>query len=124
VTRVGVQSLREDQGSLREALASLRALLLAAREAMLRIAADPAPSSAFTRLATALVNAHLRPFLTTWHTALQLHEADRPDGMSVIEHERRWPRAAEMRSALADLRPPLVGIVEELAELSGSRLLF
>lgn len=123
VTRVGVQPLAADQGSLREALTSLHSLFATAREALHRVGANTSAGAAFPRVVSTLANDHLRPFLGTWHSALQVYEATRPEGVSTIEHERRWERSAEMRAALSNLRQPLTAIAEELAELSGSRLL-
>ncbi|MFJ2110418.1 MULTISPECIES: TIR domain-containing protein [unclassified Streptomyces] len=122
VTRVGVQPLGPDQGSLRETLTSLHFMFSAAREILHRVGADSA-ETALPRIVSALVNDQLRPFLATWHSALHVHEAACPEGMSSIEHERRWDRSGEMRTSLAGLREPLTAITNELAELSGSRLL-
>lgn len=70
-----------------------------------------------------LVNDQLRPFLSTWHPALEVHEAARPSTMSVIEHERHWEHAADMRNALSALRGPLTDITTALGGLSGADLL-
>ncbi|MEV5988320.1 toll/interleukin-1 receptor domain-containing protein [Streptomyces sp. NPDC052051] len=121
VTRVGVQSLAPDQGSLREALTSLHSLFATARDALHRVAGEPT-TSVLPRLTATLLNAHLRPFLSTWHPLLQDHEASRPPHTSPIEHERLWPHAAEMRCQLDALRTPLTAVARSLAELCGTDL--
>ncbi|GGZ89954.1 TIR domain-containing protein [Streptomyces echinoruber] len=119
VTRIGVQPLHPGQGSLREALTSLHSLFSTTREVLHRVAAEvPAPLT-LPRIATTLINHHLRPFLATWHPALQEHEATRPQNTSAVEHERRWERSTEMRQALTALHAPLVEVAKELADLCG-----
>ncbi|KUL25480.1 tetratricopeptide repeat protein [Streptomyces regalis] len=123
VTRVGVQPLAPDQGSLREALTSMHALFGTTREVLHRVAAETSAPLSPPHIAATLANEHLRPFLSTWHPALQQHEAKRPDGTSPTEHEHAWERAAEMRADLDRLRLPLTRIATRLAELSGVDLL-
>ncbi|MGW0736212.1 TIR domain-containing protein [Streptomyces sp. NPDC002851] len=123
ITRVGVQPLSPEQGSLREALTSLHTLFATTRDVLHRIAAETPVPHTLPALAAALLNQHLRPFLSTWHPALHMHEATRPHGVSPVEHERAWPLAAEMRAALAELRAPLTATAESLAELCGIDLL-
>ncbi|MFG2224515.1 TIR domain-containing protein [Streptomyces sp. NPDC048644] len=120
--RVGVQPLADGQGSLREALTSLHSVFTTARDGLHRLGPQ-ASASRLPHMVAGLVNDLLRPFLSTWHPALEVHEAGRPVAMSSIEHERRWERAAEMRSALAALREPLTDITTGLGELSGADLL-
>ncbi|MHA4816084.1 toll/interleukin-1 receptor domain-containing protein [Streptomyces aculeolatus] len=123
VTRVGVQPLPEDLGSLREALTSLHSLFATTRDLLHRVATETATPLALPAIAARLINTHLRPFLTTWHPALQEHEAIRPPAVSPIEHERRWKHAPDMRADLAELREPLTSLAEELADLCGVDLL-
>ncbi|MCT7351275.1 toll/interleukin-1 receptor domain-containing protein [Streptomyces sp. 15-116A] len=123
VTRVGVQPLPRDHGSLREALTSLHSLFATTRELLHRVAAETAVPLTLPAIAARLTNTHLRPFLTTWHPALQEHEATRPPDVSPVEHERNWKRAPDMRADLAELRGPLVSVAEELAALCGVDLL-
>lgn len=123
VTRVGVQPLAPDQGSLREALTSLHALFGATRLALHQVAKETAVPLTLPHIAATLANQHLRPFLSTWHPALQQHEAGRPDDVSPTAHELAWEQATEMREHLDRLRLPLARIVGQLAELSGVDLL-
>lgn len=123
VTRVGVQPLPGDHGSLREALSSLYSLFVTTRELLHRVATETATPLTLPGIAARLTNTHLRPFLTTWHPALQEHEAVRPPDVSPVEHERRWKRSADLRADLAGLREPLTSLAEELAALCGVDLL-
>ncbi|MFD4263696.1 TIR domain-containing protein [Streptomyces sp. NPDC058534] len=123
VTRVGVQPLPRDHGSLREALTSLHSLFATTRDLLHRVATETATPLTLPAIAARLTNTHLRPFLTTWHPALQEHEAIRPPDVSPFEHERRWKRSADMRADLAELRGPLTSVAEELAALCGVDLL-
>jgi hypothetical protein len=119
VSRVGVHPLPPDQGSLREALTSLHSLFATTREALHRVAREVPLPLTVPRIASALLNQHLRPFLTAWHPALLEHEATRPEEVSAVEHERSWKRAADMRADLAALQAPLSALAQELAALSG-----
>ncbi|OCC11573.1 TIR domain-containing protein [Streptomyces sp. PTY087I2] len=123
VTRVGVQPLGPEDGSLREVLTSLHSLFATTREVLHRVATASPPPLALPRIALILANQHLRPFLSTWHSALRRHEDTCPPGRSAIEHERLWPKAVEMRTQLADLRGPLSSTGKELAALCGIDLL-
>lgn len=119
VTRVGVQPLADEQGSLREALTSLHSLFATARDVLHRMSGETAGPLVLPGIAASLVNRHLRPFLATWHPALQEHEAARPFDVSPIAHERRWARSAELRDALAELQVPLTAAAQRLAALCG-----
>ncbi|MFB8139754.1 tetratricopeptide repeat protein [Streptomyces parvus] len=123
VTRVGVQPLAAEQGSLREALSSLHTLFVTVREVLHRMAGETAGPLTLPGLATTLANQHLRPFLTTWHPALQEYEATRPPGTGIVEHERQWKRSAAMRADLAALQAPLTSVAAELATVCGIDLL-
>lgn len=118
VTRIGVEPLLPEQGGLREALTSLHSLIATSRDVLHRVAGETARPLRLPAIATGLIRA-LRPFLATWHPALQEHEAMRPEGTSPIAHERSWECAAEMRTALGELRVPLSAVARDLAQLSG-----
>ncbi|KNB52500.1 hypothetical protein AC230_11100 [Streptomyces caatingaensis] len=123
VTRVGVQPLDPEAGSLREALTSLHSLFATTREVLHRVAGESPPPLVLPRIALDLTNQHLRPFLALWHAALRQHEDTCPPDRSAIEHERLWSRAADMRTHLAALREPLTSTAEDLAALCGIDLL-
>lgn len=123
VTRVGVQPLGPDDGSLREALTSLHSLFATTREALHTVAGESPPPVLLPRIASALINQHLRPFLSTWHTALRRYEGTCPPDRSLTEHEHLWPAAREMRAQLDALRAPLTSTAKELADLCGIDLL-
>ncbi|RAJ68769.1 TIR domain-containing protein [Streptomyces sp. Amel2xB2] len=123
VTRVGVQPLATEQGSLREALTSLYSLFATTRDVLHRVAGETAGPIELPGIAASLANELLRPFLATWHAALQEHEAVRPADVGPIAHERRWERSAEMRAELAALNAPLTSAAKKLATLCGTDLL-
>ncbi len=118
VTRVAVVPLGPDEGLLREALASLyslfdttRSILRAHGPGVARPKGDGTYS--FGHLAVIVLNDLLRPVLAKWHPLLLDHEANRASDRSQVDHERGWPRAAELRSVLADVR----GSLEQYANL-------
>ncbi|MFB7931969.1 TIR domain-containing protein [Streptomyces sp. NPDC056039] len=119
VTRVGVQPLPPNHGSLREALTSLHSLFATTRELLHRVATETATPLTLPGITAKLTNEHLRPFLTAWHPALQEHEANRPPDISPAEHERRWERSGDMRADLDALREPLTSVAKDLATLCG-----
>ncbi|MGP3989095.1 TIR domain-containing protein [Streptomyces sp. 3N207] len=123
VTRIGVQPLADEAGSLREALSSLHTLFTAARDALHRVAEEATIPLLLPGIAASILNVHLRPFLTRWHTALQQYEASRPPAMSAIEHEQNWEQSGKMRAELQALQAPLTQAAEELAAICGVSLL-
>lgn len=123
VTRVGIQPLAEGDGSLREALTSLHTLFTAARDALHRVAGEAVVPIRLPGIATVLLNTHLRPYLTRWHTALQQHEAHRAPETSVIDHEQAWEHSDELRAGLQSLHAPLTEAAKDLASLCGTSLL-
>ncbi|MCT9081316.1 tetratricopeptide repeat protein [Streptomyces fulvoviolaceus] len=123
VTRVGVQPLPPEEGSLREALTSLHTLFATTREVLHQMAAEAGTPIGLPHIASNVINEHLRPFLTTWHTALQQHEVSCPPDLSAIAHEHHWARAMDMRAALDALRVPLTDAARELGRLCGIDLL-
>jgi hypothetical protein len=129
VTRIGIQELAPDSGSLCEALASLYALFDFTRTTLRQYSISLADRSAAAAeqggptvhtLADELLNGILRPFTSRWHPLLAAHEAQRPEGVSPLDHERAWSQAAVVRAELSELRTPLLRIAGELAEISGA----
>jgi hypothetical protein len=128
VTRIGIQELAPDSGSLREALDSLYAFFPFTRTTLRKYSislADPSAAAdaagpTVRALAYDLLNDTLRPFTSRWHPLLAAHEAQRPQGVSPLDHERAWTDAAAMRACLAELRTPLLRIAGELARISGA----
>ncbi|WP_233580868.1 toll/interleukin-1 receptor domain-containing protein [Streptomyces triticirhizae] len=119
VTRVGVQRLGPEQGSLREALDSLYALFGVTRDVLHRMSGETVGPRVLPGVALRVANEHLRPFLSTWHPALQAWEATRPPGTGAVEHEQRWADAPRIRAELAELAEPLTSAARELAGLCG-----
>jgi hypothetical protein len=124
VTRVTLQPLAEDQGSLREALTSVHSLFGETRRILKQYGPRVAhklqdDAITFAHLAVAVLNVELRPFLTTWHPALQEYESKRGDGVSAYEHEQRWDRKKELRKDLAEVRDVLRIYADHLARAAG-----
>lgn len=120
VTRVAVQSLSAEAGTLREALTSLYTLFGSTRE----ILRSAGPSVGASRdsvggIAIAVLNNGLRPFLSTWHPLLQEWEATKAAGVSVKAHEKAWEREPELRQALESLRQDLEKYANSLADIAG-----
>lgn len=135
VTRIGVQELAPDAGSLREALSSLHALFGFTRDTLREYSISlaerpgepagtsaPGPSRApsVQSLAHELLNGTLRPFTSTWHPRLSAYEDQRPGEVSPVAHEAAWREAPAMRADLAALRAPLHRIATDLAAISGA----
>lgn len=124
VTRVAIVDLHPDEGTLREALSSLHSLFGTTREILRRhgpgvARATKANTLTFGYVAVAVLNKLLRPILAKWHPLLSEYEDTRDPATSKVAHERAWPRAAELRKALADVRPKLRAYASVLAEAAG-----
>ncbi|MFD9629318.1 toll/interleukin-1 receptor domain-containing protein [Streptomyces violascens] len=122
VSRIGVQQLPADSGSLREALTSLNSLFPFTRDTLRRysIGLEPGTAPSVQSVAHHLLNEVLRPFMTHWHPVLMAWETHRPTNVSPLDHERTWPRAEAFRTALDALQEPLRAVTASLAEISGA----
>jgi hypothetical protein len=119
-TRISTVPLEEGTGILREALASLykvfditRQIL---REAGPGIAKGPKSLGA---IAIDVLNIGLRPFLVKWHPMLKAYEEKKPADLTSVDHERKWERAADMRTELEQVRQQMVIYVDALAKIAG-----
>jgi hypothetical protein len=124
ITRVSVVPLREDEGLLREAVTSLYSLFDTTREILRRHGpqvAEPKRNGQynFGYLAVAMLNYGVRPLLTTWHPALEDWEGHRPADRSRRDHERAWPEAAQLRTALNATRRILAAYADLLGTACG-----
>jgi hypothetical protein len=124
VTRVTVIELGPEEGLLREALSSLYSLFGTTRAILRQHGPTVAQAKgkgtySFGRLAVIILNEVLRPVLAKWHPLLLDYENSRPPGKSQSEYERDWPKAAELRGVLAELREPLGQYAALLAEVAG-----
>ncbi|GGA23535.1 hypothetical protein CYANOKiyG1_38820 [Okeania sp. KiyG1] len=61
----------------------------------------------------------MRPFITKWHSNLQVWEAQKPDDVSPKEYEVRWIDEPEARKELEILRGELNQYAQALAEIAG-----
>jgi hypothetical protein len=121
VTRIAVVPLEPDTGILREALSSLYQLFGETRKILRKhgpaIARPPRKSGQyrFGYIAVWVLNGVIRPVLASWHPALQEWEATKPEGRSVVEHERAWERGADLRAELESVRRVLLQYAQTLA---------
>ena len=120
VTRIAVQSIEVDQGTVREALNSLYSLFGSTREILKEAGPNVGASyDSVGGIAIAVLNNGLRPFLSKWHPLLQAWEVKRPTDLSPKEHEKNWLDEALVRSELAALRADLEKYANALAVISG-----
>jgi len=120
VTRVAVQSLSTESGTLREALSSLYTLFGSTREILRKAGPDVGASKeSVGGIAIAVLNNGLRPFLSTWHVQLQEWEATKKDDVSVQAHEKAWDQEPILRSELETLRHNLSQYADALADIAG-----
>lgn len=119
-TRVAVQELASDAGLVREAMNSLYTLFGTTREVLREAGPDVGGSHASVGgLAIAVLNQGLRPFLTKWHSRLQVWEAQRPNEKSLKEHEQAWSEEPMLRQELATLGRELKVYTQALAKVAG-----
>lgn len=120
VTRIAIEALPDEEGQLREALSSLHDLFQTTRQILKEGGPDiGASANSVGGIAIRVLNRGIRPFLTHWHPALSDWEALRDPHVSASEHERNWPEAANLRSALAELQADLSTYAEGLAVIAG-----
>lgn len=106
ITRISVVPLNEDEGSIREAMDSLYKLFSIVREILKTHKADVAKPKNKTDqitvayLCIAILNRHLRPFLSKWHPRLKAHEDTRSLSEQQLAHEWKWQRHDECRKEL------------------------
>jgi hypothetical protein len=124
ITRTSIEELAEEEGSVREALSSLYTLFGTTREILRKygpaVAKPKGGDLSFGLIAVTVLNKVLRPLLTRWHPELADYESHRPPDASPIAYERAWPRAAELRSDLNEVRRSLrtyAGYLAEVAEV-------
>ncbi|MEB3359748.1 MAG: hypothetical protein VKK04_23685 [Synechococcales bacterium] len=123
VTRVAVQSLNTEEGTVREAMNSLYSLFGSPRERPRKAGPGGGAShDSVGGIAIAVLNQGLRPFLSKWHPRLQEWEAQRPDRVSPQIHEKTWPRESELRTELEALRQDLEQYADALAEIAGVKV--
>lgn len=120
VTRVAVQPLEADQGSLREALDSLYQLFPRTRDILKQAGPDVgAAIDSVGGIAIAVLNQGLRPFMTKWHQKLKDWEVQRAPNVSPRDHENAWAECQAMRGELAQLRADLEQYAKALADVVG-----
>src|SRR4051812_32140476 len=122
-TRIAVVELGAE-GLLREALSSLHTLFDTTRDILRRYGPGVAQptrdgSLSFGVIAVTVLNGAIRPVLSRWHPELLGYEATRPDGVSIVAHEREWSEAARLRQELTGLRETLLDYADLLGDVAG-----
>ncbi len=121
-TRIAIQELDSDEGSLREALNSLYSLFGLTREVLREAGPEVAhgPQS-FGLVAIEVLNKGLRPFMAKWHLRLLAYEQLRPENIGALEHERDWDYFKEMRKELTELQKQMRIYADVLGQISGAQ---
>jgi hypothetical protein len=123
-TRVPVVPLRDHEGLLEEALTSLHNIFGQTREILRRngpaVAEDRRGELSLAVLAGHMLNQVIRPITAYWHPEIQRLGAMNNEGLSKADTERQWPRAAELRTLLTELREPLTAFARVFAEACGA----
>ncbi|MFE4108377.1 hypothetical protein [Almyronema epifaneia] len=120
VTRIAVQPLDTEQGTVREAMNSLYSLFGSTRE-ILRKAGPKVGAShdSVGGIAIAVLNNGLRPFLSKWHPTLQAWESKKTLDVSAQAHEKSWEQEPALRRELEALRTNLEQYANALAKIAG-----
>jgi len=120
VTRIAVQSLEVDQGTVREAMNSLYSLFSSTREILKQAGPQVGASKdSVGGISIAVLNNGLRPFLSKWHPLLQAWEAKCPNNLSYKENEKNWSEEPNLRQELELLRSNLERYSAALAVIAG-----
>jgi len=118
-TRVALQPLADDEGSLREALTSIYSLFELTRQVLREAGPGVAngPNS-LGPVAIDILNKGLRPFTSFWHSRLLSHEQEKPAHISAIEYESQWELNQTMRAELKNLRKDMRKYANALAQIA------
>src|SRR6266849_10370462 len=119
VTRVALQPLAIEDGSIREALSSLHSLFGVTREVLKAAGPDVATGglNSVGGIAILTLNKGLRPFLTKWHIALKNWESGKSPTTSPIDHESAWSEGDSCRAELEMVRRELSKYADALAKI-------
>lgn len=128
ITRVTIVELRPGEGSVREALTSMYSVFGSTREILRKYGPEVAPRGAadavtFGGLSVGVLNGALRPLLAKWHPALLAWEAQRPETVDPIRHERNWDQLPDLSRELATTRLALTDVAKVLADVAGAAYL-
>ncbi len=124
ITRISVVELKPGEGSLREGLSSLYTLFGTTRDILRKYGPVVARGEydsqlTFGYISVAMLNAVLRPLLAKWHPLLLDYESRKPESISPLEHEQKWDRSEELRTALNDTREILIEWANVLSDVAG-----
>lgn len=121
-TRVPIQHLDLQYGSVREALNSIYALFGETRSILRQSGPRIAHGrDSVARLALGVLNNGLRPFLTKWHSQLSVYEAEHDTQNQPTHYERDWSMLDEFSSELEELRKNLEIYRKELLTIAGAQ---
>jgi hypothetical protein len=123
ITRISVEKICFGDGLLREALSSLYTLFDTIREIMRKYGSSLAKPKyggkiSFGLLAVTILNRSLRPLLTKWHPLLRDYEQTKANGLSDVEHERKWEKYEELCEEINKVRDELAEYADILAEVA------
>ncbi|MFC2059701.1 hypothetical protein ACFLTZ_01235 [Chloroflexota bacterium] len=123
VTRISTVELKPGEGLLKEALTSLYSVFNITRSILRKYGPSIAKPKgkgklSFGYLAIAILNNVLRPLLAKWHPLLSDYENQRPDKVSVFEHEKQWEQNEELRREIEAVRIILVDYANLLAKVA------
>lgn len=122
VTRVAIEPLEPNSGSIREAMSSLHSLFAITRE-ILKDAGTSAGllDSSVGGIAIHVLNTGIRPFLTKWHPRLSEWEAAKPAEVSAIVHEEHWSFANDCLRDLESVRKEIETYTNSLKVISSAQ---
>ena len=122
-TRVPIQPVDAEYGSIKETLNSIYAIFGETRGVLKEFGPNIAHGkNSLGPLALGVLNNGLRPFLTKWHTEFAAHEGKRDPTKEPMQHERDWPLGTEFRKAIDELRLNLEQYRDELLVIAGARM--
>jgi hypothetical protein len=122
-TRISVQRLEADNGSIREALNSLYNLFQITREVLREAGPEVADGpQSVGPAAIKILNVGIRPFLSKWHVAFSRFEAQQKPTSSAsgfVMDESSWEHYQEFFDALRVMQDNLAQWVFQLARIAG-----
>ena len=114
-TRITAAPMDAEVGSIREALDSLYSVFGTTRSVLRQAGPDVADGPhSLGPIAIRILNEGLRPFVSTWHTALLTAAADEERW-----HEFSWDRRSQFYEELEATRAGLSEFIDELARMAG-----
>jgi hypothetical protein len=125
ITRISVEKLNDDDGTLRESFNSLYSLFDTTRSILRKYGPDVAKPDriSFGLIAISALNGSLRPFLSKWHPLLKDYEEKNEGMINILDYEKKWKYYKEVRKRLNSLSDEMTQYADQLAKISGVELL-